>query len=111
MCNYKRIGRPNMTKKFTRTIEDFRCEHCDTSVTGNGFTNHCPNCLWSKHVDINPGDRREKCGGMMKPIKVEKRGEGYVIIQKCERCGFERPNKLEGEDDFDTAVAIVQSGI
>ena len=26
-------------------------------MKGNGYTNHCPKCLWSKHVDINPGDR------------------------------------------------------
>jgi Zn finger protein HypA/HybF involved in hydrogenase expression len=48
---------------FKRTIEDFTCEHCGEQVTGNGFTNHCPQCLWSKHVDIDPGDRLALCGG------------------------------------------------
>jgi len=26
--------------KFTRRIEDFRCEHCGRQVHGNGYTNH-----------------------------------------------------------------------
>lgn len=44
-------------KHFTKTVEDFICAHCGTHVRGNGYTNHCPECLWSKHVDNNPGDR------------------------------------------------------
>ena len=32
-----------------------------------GYTsrNHCPFCLWSLHVDENPGDRACECGGEM----------------------------------------------
>ncbi|MGC8981457.1 MAG: RNHCP domain-containing protein [Minisyncoccia bacterium] len=60
-----------MQKKFQRRIEDFRCERCGTFVKGTGYIDHCPNCLWSKHVDINPGDRKANCGGMMKPKGVE----------------------------------------
>ncbi|MFN2146641.1 MAG: RNHCP domain-containing protein, partial [Anaerolineales bacterium] len=36
--------------KFQRRIEYFICEHCGAEVSGVGFTNHCPVCLWSKHV-------------------------------------------------------------
>ena len=46
----------NQPKKFQRKVEDFICEKCGTKNIGNGFTNHCFKCLWSKHVDINPGD-------------------------------------------------------
>ncbi|MFA6992594.1 MAG: RNHCP domain-containing protein, partial [Candidatus Gracilibacteria bacterium] len=42
-----------MPKRFSRTIEDFVCEKCGAKVKGDGYTNHCPKCLWSKHVDIN----------------------------------------------------------
>jgi hypothetical protein len=45
-------------RRFQRTIEDFECERCRMLVTGSGFTNHCPACLWSKHVDVHPGDRQ-----------------------------------------------------
>ena len=56
-------------KKFTKRKENFICENCGHFVVGNGFTNHCPNCFFSKHVDINPGDRLCSCNGLMKPIE------------------------------------------
>jgi rubrerythrin len=95
-----------MPKQFTRTIEDFTCEHCGADVKGNGYTNHCPKCLWSKHVDVNPGDRAEGCGGMMEPIGAIKKGKGYVITHQCKKCGFERINKLLPEDNFDMLLHI-----
>lgn len=94
------------TKKFQKTVENFVCEHCGGEVVGNGYTNHCPYCLWSKHVDIHPGDRAEKCGGMMKPIGVLKTKGDFSIIQQCQKCGFEKKNKLAPEDDFDEVVRL-----
>lgn len=96
------------TKKFQKRIEDFECEHCKTEVTGNGYTNHCPMCLWSKHVDINPGDRAEKCNGMMRPMSVEKKGDDFIIIHKCEKCGFERKKIVEKDDNFDAVIGITK---
>ena len=74
-------------KKFTKTVENFTCSHCGATVFGNGYTNHCPRCLWSKHVDNNPGDRAARCGGMMFPVSVERAGERFIITHKCEKCG------------------------
>jgi len=91
---------------FKRTIEDFVCEQCGQQVTGNGFTNHCPQCLWSKHVDIDPGDRLDLCGGMMRPVEVQKKGKEYVIIHVCQKCGFTRVNKAQKEDSFDALTQI-----
>jgi predicted RNA-binding Zn-ribbon protein involved in translation (DUF1610 family) len=91
---------------FKRTIEDFVCEHCGETVIGNGFTNHCSQCLWSKHVDIDPGDRAEECGGMMRPVEVQKKGKEYAIVQVCEKCGFTRVNKAQKEDSFDMILQI-----
>jgi DNA-directed RNA polymerase subunit RPC12/RpoP len=95
-----------MSQAFQRTIEDFTCEHCGRQVAGNGFTNHCPACLWSKHVDINPGDRLGDCGGMMKPVGVVFRAGEYSVYQRCEKCGFERLNKLSKSDDFSVVLKI-----
>ncbi len=100
-----------MVKSFTRTIEDFTCGHCGKEVKGDGYTNHCPKCLWSKHVDVNPGDRREVCGGLMNPISVEKRGEEYFVNQKCEKCGFVKTNRIGEKDNFDSAIAISNSNV
>ena len=58
-------------KKFQKHTEDFTCEHCGAFLQGNGYTNHCSRCLWSKHVDNSPGDRANSCRGLMKPIAVE----------------------------------------
>ncbi|MEQ1561759.1 MAG: RNHCP domain-containing protein [Nitrospira sp.] len=91
---------------FIRKTEDFVCEKCGFFVEGNGYTNHCPQCLWSKHVDIFPGDRAGKCGGMMKPISIEKKGKEYTILHKCTVCGFEKPNKAVKEDSFDMIVQV-----
>jgi Zn finger protein HypA/HybF involved in hydrogenase expression len=97
------------TKQFSRNIEDFICEHCEAEVEGNGYTNHCPKCLWSKHVDINPGDRQAECQGLMEPISVETKRGQYVILQKCQRCGFDRRNKTISEDNFETILNISSS--
>lgn len=95
-----------MVKNFTRNIENFVCDNCGFLVVGDGYTNHCPKCLFCKHVDINPGDRMSECGGIMKPIELQKTGQIYSLIHKCQKCGFLRKNKLSKEDDFDKAVAL-----
>ena len=89
------------SRKFTRTIEDFVCEQCGQTVKGDGYTNHCPDCLFSKHVDINPGDRAEECQGLMEPIAVEIKSGEYTILHRCLRCGFERKNKATDKDNFE----------
>ena len=96
--------------RFSRTIEDFTCLRCAMTVKGDGFTNHCPFCLWSKHVDINPGDRAAACGGAMEPIGVETIAGEYVLLHRCERCGFERRQRSAKGDDFDALLEIVRRG-
>ncbi len=93
-------------KTFTRRIENFTCAHCGADVLGNGYTNHCPKCLWSKHVDNNPGDRQSTCGGMMKPIAVAPDKDGYIITHKCEKCGKTIKQHTAENDDIDTIIAI-----
>jgi Zn finger protein HypA/HybF involved in hydrogenase expression len=95
-----------MSLKFQRNIEDFKCENCGNEVVGNGYTNHCPRCLYSKHVDINPGDRASSCGGLMEPISIEKKNGEERIIHKCKKCGFEKANKIQKDDNFDLIVEI-----
>lgn len=100
-------------KKFIKNKEDFTCENCKAQVVGDGYTNHCSKCLWSKHVDVNPGDRAalESCGGMMEPVGVEKDGknkndDGFIIVHECKKCGHQKRNRISKEDDFDKVVEI-----
>lgn len=79
-----------------------------------GYTsrNHCPNCLYSKHVDINPGDRAENCGGLLEPIDIEiKPKKGKIIIFKCIKCGQIRKNKTADDDNLDLIYKIMQNKI
>lgn len=93
-------------KQFTRTREDFVCEHCGAKVKGDGYTNHCPHCLYSKHVDINPGDRSADCGGLMEPIGLELKDGKYVLVHRCAKCGFIRRNKVVEADDFSAVLEL-----
>ncbi len=95
-----------MSSQFKRNIEDFVCEKCGFDVEGNGYTNHCPQCLWSKHVDVTPGDRAGICRGLMEPVRVEVKNREYIIIHKCVKCGLDLSNKAVKEDNFDMLVQI-----
>ncbi len=87
-------------KNFLKVKEDFVCEHCDAKIKGTGYTNHCPSCLWSKHVDLKtPGDRLNPCQGLMKPIGIEQKKGQWRIITKCLKCGKIHINKANPEDN------------
>ncbi|OGY27534.1 MAG: hypothetical protein A3F33_01050 [Candidatus Woykebacteria bacterium RIFCSPHIGHO2_12_FULL_43_10] len=102
----------NIKKNFIARNETFVCGNCTKSVEqikyGGSYRNHCPHCLYSKHVDGDvPGDRLSDCGGLMKPIGVFTRRSGeYVVVHKCEQCGFERYNRIAGDDDFELLTRI-----
>jgi len=97
-----------MTSGFKKTKENFVCDRCGTQVIGNGYTNHCPNCLWSKHVDIRPGDRASDCKGLMKPIEIVTEGGEYSIIHQCEICAHKQKNKISPSDNFQEIIKISQ---
>ena len=46
----------------------------------------------------------------MRPVAVEKRGDEYRILQRCEVCGHERWNKSSSEDDFEALLALAREG-
>lgn len=98
-----------MDRKFKCCKEDFICEHCQKKVVGNGYTNHCPFCLYSKHVDINPGDRKCSCQGLMKPVAVEITRNGYTIVHQCEKCGVIKRNKTASDDSFEAILMVSKS--
>ena len=95
-------------KRFNMIDEPFKCENCGKEIKPLGYTarDHCPHCLYSKHVDINPGDRENKCHGLLEPIAVEKYRDTYKIIYKCQRCGEIHKNILHKDDDFTKIVEL-----
>ncbi len=87
-------------KLFTKNDSAFVCAHCGKQVEPLGYSsrNHCPFCLWSLHVDVNPGDRDNECRGLMEPIAVETDPKkGFVIVHRCTKCGEIRRNRAAHE--------------
>lgn len=95
------------------------CAFCGAEVmpVSNGsYRNHCPFCLWSKHVDLLPGDRQSSCRGLMEPVELDYRSsKGYLIVHRCIRCGHVRQNRAAvgrvQPDDLDALVALSREGL
>ena len=94
---------------------DFKCQHCGRPVSampalsGVNNRNHCPYCLWSKHVDLREaGDRLAVCKGPMPPIglTVKRSGKKYapaaagelMLVHRCTRCGALSLNRMAADD-------------
>lgn len=92
----------------------FVCARCGKEVlplTNGSYRNHCPFCLYSKHVDVVPGDRSSVCMGLMEPVGVkQKSGKGLQIIHRCTRCGVERSNRIARDrvqpDNLEALLAL-----
>jgi hypothetical protein len=112
-----------------RTDESsFRCLNChyhvvtDPVFSGVGNRNHCPYCLWSRHMDLyKPGDRLAVCKMPMRPIgltlkKSLKRytasGQGeLMLIHRCAECGKISINRIAADDDPDRLLDAFKAGI
>ena len=89
-----------MPRRFARTREDFHCTQCGGFVAGNGYTNHCPTCLWSCHVDVQPGDREASCRAPMRPVQLLYERGQFVLVHECTRCGATRRCRASPDDDL-----------
>jgi len=95
-------------KRFNELDEGFICENCKKEVNPLNYSSrdHCPFCLYSKHVDINPGDRNNSCKGLMKPIDIEKYKDTYKIIYQCTKCKEKHKNIIAKDDDMNEIIHI-----
>lgn len=95
-------------KKFNMIDEGFICENCGKKVDKLNYSarDHCPYCLYSKHVDINPGDRKNPCKGMLKPVGIEKFKDSFKIIYICEKCGKTHKNIMAKDDDMNKIIEL-----
>ena len=104
------MNRENKRKQYEKGYyknhpceESFTCRNCGWAVNplgaGTGHRNHCPNCLHSVHLDIEPGDREADCGGIMEPVAVWVRKNGeWAVIHRCKRCGQLSSNRIAADD-------------
>ena len=88
--------------------EEFVCENCNKKVNKLEYSarDHCPFCLYSKHVDINPGDRLNKCRGLLIPIGIEKFKDTYKIIYQCKKCKTIHKNIIANDDNMDEIINL-----
>lgn len=105
------VNRDNKRKKFEKGYyknhscnDSFTCKYCGRLVVpegaGSNHRNHCPNCLHSQHLDVEPGDREADCGGLMEPVAVWVRGKGeWAIIHRCRVCGTLSSNRIAADDN------------
>jgi RNHCP domain len=88
-----------------RDPRTFRCRNCRSDVStdapGTKHRNHCPSCLWSRHLDDDvPGDREADCGGSMEPIAVYVRANGeWALVHRCRTCAAVSLNRIAGDDN------------
>jgi hypothetical protein len=103
----------------------FRCWHCQAWVSnlnliGSKNRNHCPRCLCSLHIDDKaPGDRKSHCLGMMMPIALTFKKEGFdkkgiakqgelMIVHKCLKCDKVSINRVAGDDDVNKIFKLFE---
>jgi len=91
---------------FIMKNESFCCENCGKDITKHpswSARNHCPFCLYSKHLDKEfPWDRASNCFWLMKPIwKEYKKNKGWMVIHECQKCEKKIPNKLALDDSVE----------
>jgi len=105
------VNRENKKKSFEKGYyknhpcnESFTCRVCGRLVvpegSGTGHRNHCPYCLASRHLDVEPGDRAADCGGVMEPVAVWVRKNGeWALIHRCRICGALSSNCIAADDN------------
>ncbi len=109
-------------KRYTfRSInDDFRCKHCgyivstDSAFCAVNNRNHCPYCLWSRHLDLfQAGDRLSACKAGMRPIGLtlkqarKKYGSGQgelMLVHLCTGCSAASINRIAADDDNDSIL-------
>ena len=95
-------------KRFNMIDEKFKCMNCGMEVDTLNYTarDHCPRCLYSRHVDVMPGDRQNKCMGLMMPIGIEKYRDTYKIIYRCQKCHQIHKNIMAKDDNMEKIIEL-----
>ena len=117
------MNRENKRKQYEKGYyknhpcdESFTCKFCGRLVTpgeaGTNHRNHCPWCLHSVHLDIEPGDREADCGGLMEPVAVwVRKGGEWAIVHRCRQCGTLSSNRVAADDNPVELLSIAMKPI
>lgn len=122
------VSKTNSFAKQEYLDGGFYCQNCEFFIPINKEMstknrNHCPKCLYSKHVDNEAsGDRNAKCLCPMKPISLtlkkvnkdkynkEKFGE-LMIVHECTGCQKLSINRIAADDTIESLKKLVQESL
>ena len=113
----KKISKTNRKVLLQSRASAFRCVHCRQDIIvesdSTKHLNHCPNCLYSRHVDNKPGDRKSNCLGSMKPIGIALKihGGDVAIIHECQECDVITMNRIAVEDDNEAIMTVFRDSL
>lgn len=107
---YNRPGSNERTNFLVPEIENYACGNCGETIAGGRYNNHCPHCLWSKHLDDKvPGDRASQCQSLMKPVGVIQKSGTWRIVHQCLGCKKNTVIDSIPEDNIDLIIELSQS--
>jgi hypothetical protein len=105
----------------------FICSHCHafvytrSGVSGVQNRNHCPYCLWSRHLDLYAaGDRLSACKARMEPIAltVKQTRKNYgpgrgelMLVHACTECETVSINRIAADDDPQSLFAVFEDSL
>lgn len=102
------VSRVSHARRFIENNQGFVCKVCGVEVPlhPSSSRDHCNNCLYSLHIDIDPGDRLNSCKGLLRPVGIElKKGEKRVLY-KCQNCGGRVVNITAPDDNSEEIVKL-----
>jgi hypothetical protein len=107
--------------------DGFRCKHCNnpvsssTQLSGVRNRNHCPYCLWSRHLDLQAaGDRLSACKSPMNPVglTVKATWKKYgacqgelMLIHECPECGALSINRIAADDNPERVYGVFEASV
>jgi hypothetical protein len=90
----------------------------DSLLSGVQNRNHCPYCLWSRHLDLGQaGDRLSPCQSRMEPIGLtakatrKKYGPGrgeLMLVHVCKGCEKLSINRIAADDAPEVLLAVFE---
>jgi hypothetical protein len=120
-----RYGAPTVAQG--PAAQGFRCVSCGSHIhtlnwlSGVQNRNHCPYCLWSKHLDLHtPGDRLAACKERMRPIGLalkrrrKKYGDAWgelMLAHECLGCGRVSLNRIAADDDAEALMRAFSASL
>lgn len=87
--------------RLKRILQGVQCKNCGAKV--EGLRNHCPKCLWSRHIThVGRG-----CGGMMKPVGLVLKERSCMIRHQCTKCGDVLSHRSSIHDKFEALAQLM----